>query len=182
MSESRPISGKALFDTNAARGLIRRIPLLIAALDPECEVILPLAVVGELLYGAEHAANPDRQRTRVLEFVSRAAVLLPDEHTAGHYARIRADLRRQGRLSPENDLWIAATTYHFERIGVGCTINQLPMANIRVGQIIPIKGFRERRDNCAVPTVRAAAEGFAKRIFRLISNSPDFITVRTVLL
>lgn len=36
------------------------------------------------------------------------AVLLPDEDTAHHYARLFLQLRRQGTPIPTNGLWIAA--------------------------------------------------------------------------
>ena len=108
MSESKLIDGELLFDTNAASGLIRRSAPLVAAIAPSCKVVLPLPVVGELLYGAHHAGNPQAQLARVRSFVARTAILVPDSSTAEEYGRIKADLRMRGQMIPENDLWIAA--------------------------------------------------------------------------
>jgi tRNA(fMet)-specific endonuclease VapC len=38
----------------------------------------------------------------------RVSLLLPDEATTEHYARLFMQLRRQGAAIPTNDLWIAA--------------------------------------------------------------------------
>ena len=38
----------------------------------------------------------------------RVELLLPDAETTEHYARLFAQLRRQGTAIPTNDLWIAA--------------------------------------------------------------------------
>ena len=108
MSESKLIEGEILFDTNAASGLIRRSAPLVAAIAPSCKVILPLTVVGELLYGAHHAENPGVQLSRVRSFVARTAIVAADAVTAEEYGRIKADLRMRGQMIPENDVWIAA--------------------------------------------------------------------------
>lgn len=109
MSESTRIRGDVLFDTNAASAFIRKIPEMVSILDPLCQVFLPLAVVGELLYGAHYAARPEAQLLKVREFAADTSVLFPDQATAEIYGRIKADLRRLGSMIPENDLWIAAT-------------------------------------------------------------------------
>lgn len=109
MNESTRIRGDVIFDTNAASGLIRQLPDLMQVVDSSCRVHLPLAVVGELLYGANCAPNPERQLARVRSFAARSTVLFPDQLTAEVYGRIKTALRLKGRMIPENDLWIAAT-------------------------------------------------------------------------
>jgi tRNA(fMet)-specific endonuclease VapC len=84
------------------------------AVDPSCRVHLPLAVVGKLLYGANCAPNPERQLGRVRAFAARSNVVYPNQETAEIYGRIKTELRRRGRMIPENDLWIAATAIQHE--------------------------------------------------------------------
>jgi tRNA(fMet)-specific endonuclease VapC len=71
-------------------------------------VLLPVIVVGELLFGAEIGARRESSLQSVREMVSKVEVLGCTTETAFHYGRIKAALRRAGRPIPENDLWIAA--------------------------------------------------------------------------
>lgn len=107
------IEGEVLFDTNAASAYLRSVPALVDIIDPSGFILVPLAVVGELLYGAHHAGNPNAQLTRVRAFVSRTEIIYPDQETAEIYSREKARLRRTGRMIPENDLWIGATALQY---------------------------------------------------------------------
>ena len=70
---------------------------------------LPAIVVAELLYGAEHSANPTRE-TKIVETFVEAFTVVPFDAEAGrHYAKIRQELGSQGNLIGERDLMIAAT-------------------------------------------------------------------------
>ena len=71
-------------------------------------VYLPSIALGELYYGAFHAAAASIQRTRVQELEADSEVVSPDPATAQVYGRIKAELRARGRMIPDNDLWIAA--------------------------------------------------------------------------
>ena len=104
------ISGRALFDTNAASALIRQTSELLSKLAPSCLVLLLLIVVGELFYGAFHAQIKEAQLANVRAFIRRTIVVRPDEETAEKYGRIKAEPRVRGAMIPENDIWIAAIT------------------------------------------------------------------------
>lgn len=83
-------------------------------------VFMPFVVVAELRGGFE-AGTKTRENSRNLdEFLSSASVriLYPDDTTLTLYAKLFADLRRQGTPIPSNDLWIAAL----------CTQHNLPLA------------------------------------------------------
>jgi tRNA(fMet)-specific endonuclease VapC len=71
-------------------------------------VVLPLPVVGELLFGAENSARPLQNLTRYLNFIEFCVVVPMGRETARAYSQTRLGLRRKGRPIPENDIWIAA--------------------------------------------------------------------------
>ena len=122
------MTGKLLFDTNAASALIRGGEAIRKVTGPEAEVLPHLVVVGELLYGAFHSGNPASQLARVRQFTSQFELVFPDEQTTDVYGHIKADLRKQGMMIPDNDLWVAASAVqlgipivtqdaHFGRVG-----------------------------------------------------------------
>jgi predicted nucleic acid-binding protein len=89
---------------------------------------LSFITIGELLFGAFQRDWGER-RIAELEKRLEAAFVLPfDQETAVAYGRLKARLRRQGRILADNDLWIAALAVrhsvplvsnnrtHFERI------------------------------------------------------------------
>jgi tRNA(fMet)-specific endonuclease VapC len=70
------------------------------------EIILPVVVVGELLFGAENSAR--LYLPRYLEFMAACIVVPLARETAIVYAQTRLALKRNGRPIPMNDIWIAA--------------------------------------------------------------------------
>ena len=69
---------------------------------------LSFITVGELLYGAFRRDWGER-RIADLEKRLESAFVLPFDHaTSASYARLKARLRREGRILADNDLWIAA--------------------------------------------------------------------------
>ncbi len=66
-------------------------------------------LIGELIFGAKHSANPDKNIKRVTTLIEQFGVLDITENTALNYANIRKQLREDGKSIPENDLWMAAT-------------------------------------------------------------------------
>jgi len=66
--------------------------------------------VSELAYGAHKSSRP-AQHLAALEQFLRAVTVLPfDEHAAGRYGALKANLERQGQVIGELDLQIAAVT------------------------------------------------------------------------
>nr|VFJ69099.1 MAG: tRNA(fMet)-specific endonuclease VapC [Candidatus Kentron sp. FM]VFJ69856.1 MAG: tRNA(fMet)-specific endonuclease VapC [Candidatus Kentron sp. FM]VFK17786.1 MAG: tRNA(fMet)-specific endonuclease VapC [Candidatus Kentron sp. FM] len=73
------------------------------------EVALCSVVKAELLYGAEHSANPDGNRARLQRFFASIPTSLPfDDAAADAYGGIRAQLEARGTPIGPNDLMIAA--------------------------------------------------------------------------
>ena len=87
-----------------------------------------IATVAEFYEGAFGAAEPGVALVALCSILRPYAVLPLTDRTAERFARVRADLRRQGRLIPDMDLLIAATALeanltlvtrnrrHFERV------------------------------------------------------------------
>lgn len=75
---------------------------------PLAGIVLSPIVLGELEFGAEKSANPQRNYERLVELVSRLTLAPIDGRATRHYARIRSLLEKQGRGIGANDTWIAA--------------------------------------------------------------------------
>ena len=80
-------------------------------LDRAVWIGVPVIVLGELFAGFEQGSNRSRNLAQLDEFLSAPVVeVLPvDRDVAETFGEIIADLRRQGRPIPVNDIWIAAT-------------------------------------------------------------------------
>lgn len=97
-------------DTNRLSDLFRGDAALSDQLNYCDEVWLPLIVVGEIQAGFHGGTHLHRNHRTLVAFLQRptAGVLLPDEETANHYARLFVQMKRAGKPLPDNDLWIAA--------------------------------------------------------------------------
>ena len=73
-------------------------------------IYFPLIVLGELRAGFQ-AGTRTKENERVLSRflrTPRVRLLLPDEQTTVHYGSLYAQLRKEAKPIPTNDLWIAA--------------------------------------------------------------------------
>ena len=83
--------------------------------------------VGELYYGAERSAKPEKNRKLIEEFLITINVIHSDINIMIKFGELKAYLKNNSILLPDADLLIAATTYikaeklitgnikHFER-------------------------------------------------------------------
>ena len=69
---------------------------------------------GELFEGALGAPAPMAELARFRRFLARLTLLGLDDPTMERFARLRAELRRQGQLIPDLDLLIAATALNHD--------------------------------------------------------------------
>jgi tRNA(fMet)-specific endonuclease VapC len=60
------MSGEFALDTSVAIGFLNGDPLIVQSVAELPTIILPLPVVGELLFGAENSANALKNLTRFL--------------------------------------------------------------------------------------------------------------------
>lgn len=100
--------GSVLLDTSVVIAYFRKDPALHGKIENIDDVYLPLAVLGELLYGARKSTQTRKMLEEVRSFSSGCILLLPDEATADLYGQIKANLSVAGKAIPENDIWIAA--------------------------------------------------------------------------
>jgi tRNA(fMet)-specific endonuclease VapC len=102
------MSGEIALDTSIAVRFLNGDAAITAGVLAIPEIILPIVVVGELLFGAENSTRPLQNLPRYLEFISTCVVVPLGRGTALSYAQVRLALKRKGRPIPMNDVWIAA--------------------------------------------------------------------------
>ena len=102
------MSGEIALDTSAAIRFLNGEITITERVLALPEIVLPMIVVGELLFGAENSTRPLQNLPRYLEFISVCEVVPLGRKTATIYARTRLALKRKGRPIPMNDVWIAA--------------------------------------------------------------------------
>jgi len=102
------VPGETALDSTTAIRYLNGDSAVVVRVTTLPTVVLPLIVVGELLFGAEHSARPLENLPRYLQFIDACTVVPMGRETATFYSRTRCALRRKGRPIPENDVWIAA--------------------------------------------------------------------------
>jgi tRNA(fMet)-specific endonuclease VapC len=102
------MSGEIALDTSVAIRFLNGDKAITTKVLAVPEIVLPIVVVGELLFGAENSTRPLQNLPRYLEFISVCLVMPLGRETATSYARTRFALKRKGRPIPMNDVWIAA--------------------------------------------------------------------------
>jgi len=94
-------------DTSAAIAVLAdQAPNLTS--QPFKEFLVPVPTIGELRYGAMNSRRASENLAEVERLVARCRVLDITATTAEVYARLRLQLKQNGKPIPENDLWIAA--------------------------------------------------------------------------
>jgi tRNA(fMet)-specific endonuclease VapC len=99
-----------LFDTDHAIALLRSHPALrsrIEGLPDAAELYTSVITAAELFYGAYAAGEPTRRVDEVKRFLADVDVLGLDLEAGEIYGRLKAELRAQGQLIADNDLYIA---------------------------------------------------------------------------
>ena len=101
---------KIAIDTNRYRDFCEGKEDAVAIFRAASSISMPLPVLAELRAGFECGTMARRNESVLSRFLNapRIQVLLPDEQTTFHYARLFRQLRVQGTPIPTNDIWIAA--------------------------------------------------------------------------
>jgi len=102
------VNGRLAVDTNAVIAYREAIPDVCALIDTTDSIFLPAVVLGELLYGANNSAKPEKNERDIIQFANNSILMPIDEAVAIRYAKVRYDLKKKGNPIPENDIWIAA--------------------------------------------------------------------------
>jgi tRNA(fMet)-specific endonuclease VapC len=108
------MNGRYLLDTNIIIALFANDAVIIEQIKDAGEVFIPSVVIGELYYGAQRSGRIKANTERVHEFATESVVLSCDVETARRYGEIKNELRKKGRLIPENDIWVAALALQYD--------------------------------------------------------------------
>ena len=108
-----------LLDTNIIIAAVKGVPSVRAYLQKvrAVDVLLSPIVLGELEFGAEKSAFPERNRARLQTVIDGFAVVALDAATSCAYGQIRHELERRGLPIGNNDQWIAA-----QALALGATL------------------------------------------------------------
>lgn len=101
---------RAVIDTNIYTDLMNGHQAVESVLEEFEIILLPVTVLGELLYGFTYGSKEPENRMQLERFLSRDFVKLScvSRSTAEYYALLTASLRKNGTPLPTNDVWIAA--------------------------------------------------------------------------
>ena len=97
-----------ILDTNALSAFADGQPALRQAIQAENDLVLPVVVLGEYLFGIRQSRHRARYEHWLHSHLTGFVVLEVGYETASNYAELRAELKSQGQPIPTNDLWIAA--------------------------------------------------------------------------
>jgi len=75
---------------------------------PVSDVCVSVVTKSELLYGVEVSPRLQQDGTALKAFLNFVEVLDFPDHASSHYAQIRAQLKKSGKMIGANDLFIAA--------------------------------------------------------------------------
>ncbi|MBC2699106.1 MAG: type II toxin-antitoxin system VapC family toxin [ANME-2 cluster archaeon] len=107
-------SGRLAVDTNAVIAYREGISEVCTFIDEADVIILPVTVLGELLYGALNSAKTEKNEQVIQKFAAYSLVMQVDEAVATLYAKVRFNLKKNGTPIPENDIWVAAACLELE--------------------------------------------------------------------
>ncbi len=102
------MAGEIALDTSVAVRYLNGDDAIVQQVIAVAIVVLPITVVGELLFGAANSARAANNLNRYLEFIDACSVVPMGKETAVTYYQIRLNLKQKGKPIPENDVWIAA--------------------------------------------------------------------------
>ena len=97
-----------ILDTNALSAIADNEPAAVRIFSHAATIELPVIVLGEYRFGIAQSRRRDEYEKWLGELIAATKVLPVDDETSGHYAQIRAELKKAGLPIPSNDLWIAA--------------------------------------------------------------------------
>jgi tRNA(fMet)-specific endonuclease VapC len=112
-----------MLDTDTCSYIMKRShPLVLKRLQAVSvdDVCMSVVTKAELLYGVEVSPRRAQDAAALAAFLPYVEAVALDEEAAGHYAEIRANLKRRGAMIGANDLFIAA---HARSLGLALVTN-----------------------------------------------------------
>jgi len=100
-----------LLDTDTCVEILRGNPVVLRrrAENRHAEAAVSFMTAAELFYGAERSAFPEDNLRLVEGFLLATTVLHTETAVLRRFGRIKADLKKEGALIPDADIFIAAT-------------------------------------------------------------------------
>ena len=97
-------------DTNTYTDLMRGDSSVISKVNAAEIVVLPFAVLGEVMFGAYHGRKFSGNMADLDNFMSEPGtkILHANDLTADIFGQISSELRKKGKQIQHNDIWIAA--------------------------------------------------------------------------
>lgn len=121
-------------DTNIAIDILNGNEKTVETLSEFDLIYLPITVCGELLFGAKNSSRAEENEAKYQAFIDQCYVLNSSALVAEEYARIRKQLKDNGRPIPENDIWIASI----------CIVNEVPIYT-RDKHFLRVEGLTVKR-------------------------------------
>ncbi len=109
-------NGKYLLDTNIVIAMFANEVNIEKERQNTEKVFLASPVIGELYYGARNSDRPIENIQRINRLTERIPCISCNLETARWYGIIKNQLRQNGHLIPDNDIWIAAIAMQRELI------------------------------------------------------------------
>jgi len=96
-------------DSSTLIDALRHKPKALEILSGFASIGISHIALGELLVGTFKQTDKG-ELSKISRMVSGMTLLGGDGRTSGIYARIRSELEIQGRMIPQNDIWIATSS------------------------------------------------------------------------
>jgi len=97
-----------VLDTDIAIGYLKGDSETVRKVLGLTEVFTTVATVAELFYGVYNSDNPKRHKSKLLDFLGGVYLLGFDSRSAEIFGRIKAELRKKGKLACDFDITIAS--------------------------------------------------------------------------
>ncbi len=102
------MSGEFLLDTSIIIDLFAGDQQIVMQIEQAQAVLIPSIAIGELYYGAFKSVRREENLEQITQLIAENTIVISDAVTGRWYGVIKDELRRIGRMIPENDIWIAA--------------------------------------------------------------------------
>jgi tRNA(fMet)-specific endonuclease VapC len=102
-----------ILDTNALSAIADNEKAAVRIFSQAASIELPVIVLGEFTFGIAQSKHRNQYEQWLGKLIAATRVLPVDQETSGHYAKIRAELKKAGQPIPSNDLWIAALSRQY---------------------------------------------------------------------
>ena len=103
----------SLLDTNVITKLLAKDPEVISLVSKIEKFFTSIIVVGELYYAAANSSRRHDNYEKILEALSCMEIINIDNTVSMSYSEIKLDLKKTGKMIPENDIWIAACAHTY---------------------------------------------------------------------